>query len=127
MVYIVVYYFMVVEGRKAYLFFASIKEGVGGYEDDMQTQISNADKGTTKSSNSNGETKSEISVDEVCFAHLSDLRTPKANRVRSRGEIWMRQTLSKGGDLILCYGVLERGKLDIYKSEAVCSNFSLAH
>jgi hypothetical protein len=32
----------------------------------------------------------------------------------------MRQTLSKGGNLILCYGVLERGKLDIYRSEAVC-------
>ena len=32
-VYVVVYYLMVTEGRKAYLLFASIKEEVGGYED----------------------------------------------------------------------------------------------
>jgi hypothetical protein len=61
----VVYYFMVVEGRKAYLFFSSIKEGVGEYEDDMQTHLSNVDKANTKSASSNGETKSDVTIDEV--------------------------------------------------------------
>jgi hypothetical protein len=36
----------------------------------------------------------------------------------------MRQTLSKGGDLVLCYGVLERGKMDIYRNESVCLSLS---
>ena len=31
----------------------------------------------------------------------------------------MRQSLSRGGELELSYGVLEKGKLDIYRSETV--------
>jgi hypothetical protein len=31
--------------------------------------------------------------------------------------LWLRQTLSKGGELQQCYAVLEKGKLDIYRSE----------
>lgn len=65
MVYIIIYYFMVVEGRKAYLFFSSIKEGVGGYEDDiMQVQLStqeNSKSGVGSATDS----KSEFSVEEV--------------------------------------------------------------
>jgi hypothetical protein len=112
---------MVTEGRKAYLFFTSIKEGVGNYEDDITQAQLNPEKTTNNRQVVTGETKSEVSVDEV-GPDLSVLPSPpfEANRVRSRGDIWMRQTLSKGGSLILCYGVLERGKLDIYRNEAVC-------
>jgi hypothetical protein len=73
LVYIIVYYFMVTEGRKSYLFFSSIKEGVGNYEDDITQAQLNPEKTTNSRQGPTGDTKSDVSVDEVSSARKHSL------------------------------------------------------
>lgn len=114
---------MFTEGRKAYILFTSIKEGVGGYEselqNDQQQKNNNVNNTNSNSSNNNSNLKSSQPNEQNSDPTNKKATVDEATRTRARGELWMRQSLSRGGELEVCYGVLERGKLDIYRSESV--------
>lgn len=121
LVYLGVYYLMLSEGRKAFLLFSNIKEEVGAYEDPNQekanplrtTQSKNSAKNTSSGLvKSAGSSKSVVGGGEE-----TDNSLEAGAQTRARGVLWMRQSLSKGGELEQCYAVLEKGKLDIYRSE----------
>jgi hypothetical protein len=82
LVYIIVYYFMVTEGRKSYLFFSSIKEGVGNYEDDITQAQLNPEKTTNSRQGPIGDTKSDVSVDEVSSVEAQSSLYPARHLVR---------------------------------------------
>eukprot|EP00602_Paraphysomonas_sp_CaronLab_P005541 CAMPEP_0185025428 /NCGR_PEP_ID=MMETSP1103-20130426/8390_1 /TAXON_ID=36769 /ORGANISM="Paraphysomonas bandaiensis, Strain Caron Lab Isolate" /LENGTH=318 /DNA_ID=CAMNT_0027558627 /DNA_START=310 /DNA_END=1266 /DNA_ORIENTATION=- len=120
-VYMGVYYLMVTEGRKAYLLFASIKEEVGAYEE-------RSGKGNSPAlSRAKSDVNPMVTAahDGVMSDNMSavgsgenDQTAEQGTQTRARGALWMRQSLSKGGELQLCYAVLEKGKLDIYRKES---------
>lgn len=40
-------------------------------------------------------------------------------KIKAKGIIWKRDSMELGGNFRKCYAVLEKGKLDFYKSEDV--------
>ena len=38
---------------------------------------------------------------------------------KARGRLWWREPIDDGGELVECYAVIDRGRLDIYSSEEV--------
>jgi len=118
-VYLGVYYLMVSEGRKAYLLFSNIKEEVGAYEDpnkDKANPLKTAQlKAAASSAKSTVGGSSKSVVGPVPEEPENSLEA--GAQTRARGVLWLRQSLSKGGELEQCYAVLEKGKLDVYRSE----------
>lgn len=118
LVYLTVYYLMVSEGRKAYMLFSNIKEEVGAYEDPTKDKPDPTKKNPLKDSS-----KKSAAVENAAKNTTSGISEEAENsleagaQTRARGVLWMRQSLSKGGHLEQCYAVLEKGKLDVYKSE----------
>lgn len=117
-VYLGVYYLMVSEGRKAYLLFSNIKEEVGAYEDpnkDKANPLKTAQLKAASSAKSvvGGSSKSVVGP----IPEEPENSLEAGAQTRARGVLWLRQSLSKGGELEQCYAVLEKGKLDVYRSE----------
>ncbi|CAE7552949.1 unnamed protein product [Symbiodinium microadriaticum] len=113
LVYLGVYYLMVTEGRKAYMLFASIKEEVGSYEEknDKKNPLDRQKRGMNDSSESDN-------ISSIGGPKKAGTDAEQGAQTRARGALWMRQSLSKGGELEQCYAVLENGKLDLYKKES---------
>lgn len=50
---------------------------------------------------------------------VSALHILQRIKVKAKGIIWKRDSMELGGNFRKCYAVLEKGKLDFYKSEDV--------
>jgi hypothetical protein len=120
---------MVKVGRETYLQFAPPDDRNSPHRRSLLPKLAHSTS-TGGGSGGNGESKGESTTasevssrrgnEEVAsLSSLTHLVPGQAMNTRARGEIWMRQSLSKGGHLECCYGVLETGKFDVYASEEV--------
>jgi len=135
-VYVVGYAFTVREGLRCYDAFhpgsktAMEKVTVTLSGRNLDTSVSNRSYQRVNSAPNQGEIdhskgsngESEVKREEdYCETVLSaeTVSQQEASRTRARGMLWWRQPLSDGGKLLCRYAVLERGMLDLYKSEKV--------
>lgn len=102
------FYVMVREGRKTYLMFVPPDEAKDGHKPALLPSFLVPQNTANLKSETNStvvsESKSRKTAEELV-------------NTRATGEIWMRQSLSRGGKLEICFGVLENGKFDIYRNE----------
>lgn len=127
-IYIVIYVFMLHEGKKAYELFKTEEEdaetakasGVTAMKyKQMGVEMNAKSKGSNlkaKSVNANKETGPESNSSTAQLSTADNKLIAIAN-TKARGILFWRKLSSTGNGLIECYAVLEKGMLDFYKKE----------
>jgi hypothetical protein len=125
-VYMVSYYYVVKEGLLAYRTFVPNDDGAF-VEPVLGIDGTPAASGAgTTNRNSMGyksvETKEGIEQAKAAQAQ-SLLNAQEATKLKLKGIIWKRQSIEDGGLFVKYYGVLEKGRLDLYYREKVSFPF----
>eukprot|EP00602_Paraphysomonas_sp_CaronLab_P001627 CAMPEP_0185031762 /NCGR_PEP_ID=MMETSP1103-20130426/19397_1 /TAXON_ID=36769 /ORGANISM="Paraphysomonas bandaiensis, Strain Caron Lab Isolate" /LENGTH=373 /DNA_ID=CAMNT_0027567399 /DNA_START=195 /DNA_END=1316 /DNA_ORIENTATION=- len=74
------------------------------------TSSSAPTKGHTSDERSRSPVDVEVEMEEVTLLK-------KEAMSKARGRLWWREPIDDGGELVECYAVIDRGRLDIYSSE----------
>jgi len=129
-VYLVSYYYLVTEGYTAYRIF--VPDDSSAYIEPLLdasgTVIAGGNGNNSSSaaspsyrliSSSNNEKKNEEETEKAAAATASLLQAQEATKMKIRAIIWKRQSVEDGGLFVKYYGVLEKGRLDLYYKEKV--------
>lgn len=121
-VYMVAYYFVVTQGLLAYRTFVPNDDGAF-VEPVLGMDIGGG--GAAANSNKSGtagykalDTKEGVENAKAAQAQ-SLLNAQEATKLKLKGLIWKRQSIEDGGLFVKYYGVLEKGRLDLYYREKV--------
>lgn len=106
-IYIFSFYLLANEGLKAFRLFSS-RDG------EVEPLLELASKAAGYKSNTTNESKINAEIEEETNKLA---RAQELTRTKYRNIIWKRQNIEDGGLYQKFYGIIEKGKLDLYKSE----------
>lgn len=113
-IYLAGYYLLIRNGIYAYNIFVASDSEIF-----LDTATESADKGIIYKLLPKAATKEEVvSTNDVATNGISS-EALEGIKLKARGMLWRRQAIEDGGLFVKCYAVLEKGRLDFYKSVQV--------